>query len=502
MPSDEPFIPEIVEKQLADLESPVDHSIQDQTHNSLLIKHLQQIYHMQAGDTLTLARAKQRILQQVQAKEKLPQVIELLAQSSSSSVYPKLKHTVAAQPPKNHRRLYLLAALLFIGCLSLAAIFLTFPLLHYVFPSNTSVASLNIGIETQPLLYQHNLYINDGNDIHAYAAGDGAPGRTYTLPTNPDTNTAGNGSAEPLDTILSFTIGNGILYMSGEALTSATRMSDGKVLWQAPFGRSVLNSTIGSVIYGYTRHTIYALRADDGKLLWQYPLAEQHEVPNAPLAVQGTVYFSAFIQLNHAIDARIYALNAADGILQWVHILGHAAISDLQTDGLRLYIFVDGSAEALRTSDGAVLWHHKLPFSSALEMSNTSLKMVTHGVVYVAGGDGSIYALQVASGQLLWRYEALSGTQFGSLSVQGNAVYIGMLAASPFQPRASLIVALQNSNGLFLWQKQLSEQDILSPIASQGTVYTIVETNGQEALFALRTDVGRLLWQRTLSTLA
>jgi outer membrane protein assembly factor BamB len=399
---------------------------------------------------------------------------------------------------RNVWRPVLLATLLLIGVLLAGTVFFTRSPLHsppatvheatpHQAVSNGSGA-LGIFDQPQPFLYQNTLYINTGQDIRSYAAQNGAPERTYTLAD------AGNP-----------TIVSGILYTGGLTSTSAMRISDGKLLWQAPFGSISANvpEIVKGMLYGCTPDKVfYALRTSDGKLLWQYRLGNQNEIPSSPVLVQGSVYFTSYIPLKYSIDARISALNGNDGKLMWHRSLGHVSITQLQTDGSALYFEVDGSVEALRANDGGLLWQYHLPFSSQLEMSNTFLARVTSGIMYVAAGNGTIYALQTADGKPLWRYQASPGTIFSSFSVQGRALYVGMLAVPASNSyRSSSVVALSIGDGHLLWHYQLGTQEVLAPIADQDVIYVTYGTAGQEELYALRAENGVPLWHHTLYAL-
>lgn len=493
----EPFDPETVEEQVAEItESLRRNQPQQQTRNVRLINHLQQLYDLQQRDPEALEHARRRMLQHLE--EGVPQSAITSSSPDDTTSNTRSSGRVISRQKRNIWHPGLLAAILLIGVLLAETFFFARSTLH---PSPSTVhgttpdkgisngsGGLSVSYEPQPFLYKNNLYVNSGDNIRAYTAQSGTPERTYALA----------GVGDP-------TIISGILYTSGFTSTSATRISDGKLLWHTPLGSESTHAPeiVNGVLYGYTpANVIYALRISDGKLLWQYRISNQNEFPTAPVVVQGVVYFSSTIQLNRSIDAQIYALKASDGTLMWRHTPGHAAISELKADGSTLYVFVDGSVEALRANDGSMLWQYPLPFLSEIEMSNTFLERITNGVIYVAAGDGAIYAVQTTDGKLLWRYQTNPGTIFSSFSTQGKVLYVGMLSVPTSNTyRLSFIVALSISNGLRLWQYQLGEQEILAPTAGQGVIYVIYGTAGQVGLYALRAENGTLLWHRTLYSL-
>jgi len=490
--SDEPFVPEAVEQQIADLQRRVqDHHAQPQTPNLRLIRHVQQLYQVCEGDSEGVNHAYQRLLQRRDSRTVLTD--RKMGSFDNITSLPTPGKTGKGSRKRPFWHPYLIAAVLLIGVLLTGAFVFALSRLsapssarRTTFPQNS--AALNISFEPQPLLYQNTLYVNSGSDIRAYATQNGTFERTYQLADieNP-------------------TIHDGVLYASNTTSTFALRLSDGKVLWQAPFGLATPPIIVNGMLYASADtpdKVVYALQANDGKVRWQYRFDNQDESPSAPLVSQGMVYFSSSLQLQQTIDARIYALKATDGSLLWHQSLGHTAISNVETDGATFYVFVDGSVEAFH-ANGGVMWRSRLPISSQEDMQNTFLAAVANGMIYVKGGNGAIYALRVTDGTLLWNYQAASGTLFGLFSIQGNILYAGILPVSALgihSVRASFLLAIRTSDGHLLWQRQLAEQDILNPTAEQGVIYVVYGTgNGQEVLSALRATNGLLLWTRTLS---
>lgn len=488
--SDELFVPEAVEQQIADLQEYSQDSLaQPQTPNLRLIQHVQQLYQACQTDSEGVNHAYQQLLQYRDHST----ILTDRKMGSFDNTTSNLRYGKTGNGLRMHLFWYpyLIAAVLLIGVLSAGAFALARlsappTARRTIVPQNS--AALSISFEPQPLLYQNTLYVNSGSNIRAYAARNGVLERTY-----------------PLAGVDNPTILGGVLYASNTTSTFALRLSDGKLLWQAPFGLATPPIIVNGVLYASADapdKVVYALRANDGKLLWQHHFNNQDESPGSPLVIQGVVYFSSSIQLHQTIDARIYALKATNGSLLWHQSLGHTAISNLKTDGSTFYVFVDGSVEAFH-ANGRAMWHSRLPLSSQLDMQNTFLATVSKGIVYVGGGNGTIYALRTTDGTLLWHYQTTSGTLFGSFGIQGNALYVGILPVSDFNirhVRSSFLLALRTNNGHLLWQRQLAEQEALNPTAEQGVIYVVFGNNGQEVLSALRGTNGLPLWSHTLSS--
>ena len=455
----------------------------DKNANNLrLIENLQQNYQPQNASEGMLENAKRRIIQRLD-KRILQSANSQFFQSETS--FSSKSTRKISQGKRQVRHSCLLVAILLIGLLSLGTA--SFVIFHF---SSSSVGyglgGFNIVGEPQPVLYQHNLYVVSSGNISTYAVQDGSRGRTYKLAN-----------------IESSAFTNGILYASTLSVTYAMQISDGKLLWQAPFGSNHSNppEIVNGVLYGSTATDVYALHTSDGKLLWRYHTENRDESFTSPVIAQGMVCFTSTVQNYQKIDARAYALSMNNGKLIWEKILGHSSISSLKTDGTALYGFVDGSIIALQGKDGKILWQHQLASLSLLEMHHTMVEAVTNGVVSIAAGDGVIYGLQAAHGIALWNYRVGRGTLFSSFSIDGGVLYFGILPFStPNAPRVSSIVALQANDGHRIWQYQMGEQEMLSPNAEQGVIYVIALANnhGQQALYALRADNTALIWQHTL----
>ncbi|GCF09112.1 PQQ-binding-like beta-propeller repeat protein [Dictyobacter arantiisoli] len=485
--TDDPFTPETVDERVTDFieNRRDDNQMQPSNRNQNLIQNLQQLYSNQQINALMLEEAKKSVFQRLDQKTYQSNIATAM---NTSQAIPQLKHS-----RKKVWRLNLLIAIIIV-VFSLSAIVFIFSQFSIfpgqesnVSPNGQGTSSLAISIQPQPFIYGTDLYINTGNDIRSYSIKTGTSTHIYKIPNTGD----------PMVT-------NGILYTSGTNSTFAMRISDGKLLWQSPFGSEnrAPPTVVNNILYGYTyksTKTVYALKASDGRAIWQYHVTNQDAFLSPPIILQGNLYFTSYTPGSQSSGAHIYALNASSGSLLWQNSLDHMNASILQADGSTLYTVVDGYVEALQTSNGDVHWRYKLPSTAPSEISNISLKSVAKGIVFVSAEDGSIYALKSISGILLWQYQTRPGTLFGSFNAEGDAIYVSMLTTDNL--RSSLIIAIQINTGHRLWQVQLARQEIAFPIIQQGIIYAVYASEGQIELFTLRAVDGHVLWHRTLYSL-
>lgn len=257
------IVPETVEKQLVDLAKILqDNQAQQQTLNQRLIGNLQQIYQVYQASPEGLKRGRQQLFEHLEGKV-TPSVKP--TNLPDDHVFDR-KHTRGVISSRNRKTWSprLVAAILLLAILGVGVLAFTYSRFHVSFSSiQPGSASLNISIEPQPFLYQNDLYVNTGNDIRTYAAQNGVPERIYAL---------ANTTSNP-------TIINGVLYISGQTSVFAMRLSDGKLLWQAPFGSETSHSPtiVNGVLYGYAYVSsdivFYALQSSNGHLLWQYHIS-------------------------------------------------------------------------------------------------------------------------------------------------------------------------------------------------------------------------------------
>ncbi len=292
---------------------------------------------------------------------------------------------------------------------------------------------------------------------------------------------------------------NGIVYVGSDNGTLyALNASDGTVRWQQTLKTFVIVSAVmnGTVYASVDGGTVYAFDAISGARRWQHTLTGATSY--ATLTFNEGVLFAS-TTLSPRNNARaIYALRIADGSQLWRYTT--TSVTPLSSG------FVDGSVYsietvgdlvrgdqhvvAIRANDGHVLWR--------MHVQNTDgqthgIPLESNGILYLATDSGAMYALQAATGAMVWHIAALDQTynKFPSVGAMPIDIVDGVVYANTLQG----IVARRVSNGTLLWQKKSVSFPLpflQQPIVSNGHVY-IAANNG--AISVLRAQDGSQVWQ-------
>jgi alcohol dehydrogenase (cytochrome c) len=248
-----------------------------------------------------------------------------------------------------------------------------------------------------------------------------------------------------------------------------------------------------------------------------------------PIVVSGVVYMQD-------LDANVYALSLATGKLKWEYQVNSPEKSGPGPDGVAVVggiVYGDTSTTvfALSASTGKVVWTNTRLLGSgqgAFEIQ----PQVAGGRVYLASAyglgrtGGVLFALNAATGRLLWRFDTLlsadrgvHGTGIGSggawetpLVGSDGSVTFGI--GNPYQSAASAIahpsaqlytdsdVNLDAATGKLRWYYQGLANDFMdhdmqaSPIAATvNGVPAIIGSGKLGVVFAMNARTGQLIWK-------
>jgi eukaryotic-like serine/threonine-protein kinase len=151
-----------------------------------------------------------------------------------------------------------------------------------------------------------------------------------------------------------------------------------RVKWKFPTGDRVISSPVfkNNVIYfGGDDGNIYAVDAATGHQIWKR--TTNGPVPASPAVEDGTLYIGSY-------DGKFYALNAQTGVVKW----------KFATKGERR--FEAKGLHGLQPKDQTIAD----PFDVFL-----SSPVVANGAVYFGSGDGNVYSIDAATGDLRWKFK-------------------------------------------------------------------------------------------------
>jgi eukaryotic-like serine/threonine-protein kinase len=154
-------------------------------------------------------------------------------------------------------------------------------------------------------------------------------------------------------------------------------------------------AVVGDTVFAEsTDGFLYAVNRSNGALKWKFET--KGRVVSSPAVANGIVYFGSF-------DSNFYAVDAATGALKW----------KFATGGERRFAakHLHGAEPAAETMPD--------PWDCYL-----SSPVVSHGKVIFGSGDGTVYALDAASGAKVWAFKT-GNVVHASPAVAGGIVYIG-----------------------------------------------------------------------------
>ncbi|MGZ9165446.1 MAG: outer membrane protein assembly factor BamB family protein, partial [Anaerolineales bacterium] len=179
---------------------------------------------------------------------------------------------------------------------------------------------------------------------------------------------------------------------------------DLKPLWYTPI-EPYINPRVqviatGGKLFISTAKGLYAYNPDTGSQLWVYPT--KFPIAASPTVTGSTAFIGVF-------DRRIHAINTADGKSRWISDQAGAGFdtSPLVVNNRVIAGNRDGYLYAFNINTGKLLWRYKtdgpILFSAAYY----------DGKIYLASSDMHAYALN-ESGRLVWKSAALPGSGFNS----------------------------------------------------------------------------------------
>ncbi|MFB6141857.1 MAG: PQQ-binding-like beta-propeller repeat protein [Halorientalis sp.] len=241
---------------------------------------------------------------------------------------------------------------------------------------------------------------------------------------------------------------------------------------------------------------ILALNATTGAVRWSVPT--NGSVWTSPVYANGTVYAAS-------VGGTVVALNASTGVERWRFDAGHPVYNGLTVSEGRVYV-------GTRDLDAHVLSHRSFPLYALDAATGGRLWEVqipegvfaapaaTERSVYVGGQNGTLYALDPATGREQWTFSAdrVPGAR-------DPAVRVGGIAASPAVRGGDLYVATFNGvlyaldagTGRVRWEHDTGHSIAASPSVTERSVLV---GNYGGTFFAFGRQNGSVRWRFSAGT--
>jgi outer membrane protein assembly factor BamB len=250
---------------------------------------------------------------------------------------------------------------------------------------------------------------------------------------------------------------------SGSYAGSAPRQFH-RIKWKFPTGDRIVSSPVmqGKALYfGGDDGNLYAVDAETGRQIWKRRTGGP--VSSSPAVVGGIVYATSY-------DGKLYALNAETGATKWKFTTGGER--RFEAKGLH------GMEPKSQTIAD--------PFDVFL-----SSPVVAQGAVYFGSGDGNVYALDAAGGELLWKFKT------GDVVHSSPAYADGVLFFGSWD---SYFYAVETATAKEKWRFHGGEDPLIhnqvgfqsSPAVVDGVVYTGCRDSN---LYALDAVTGKEKWR-------
>ena len=238
----------------------------------------------------------------------------------------------------------------------------------------------------------------------------------------------------------------------------------------------------GLILVGSSDGDVVALDAVDGGEKWRTKVSS--EVLAAPSAADG-------IAVVRTIDGKLFGLDAANGNRVWVYdrtvpvLTLRGTSTPVLSDGAAIAGFDSGRMVAVSLKNGQTLWETVIAVPrgrSELErlVDIDADPVVEDRTVYVVTFQGRVAALELYSGNVIWRRDMSS---YAGLGVNGDHVYV--------TDSDSFVWALDRKNSASIWrQDQLKLRGVTSPL---GVDRFVVVGDFEGYVHVLSNDDGRML---------
>ena len=191
----------------------------------------------------------------------------------------------------------------------------------------------------------------------------------------------------------------------------------------------------------------------------------------------------------------VFALAAEDGEILWKYSFPFPLRSAPTVSEQYILALTPNHRTLALSLDGELLWQHQSPNQTATQLTIAPAAAILGRYAIIGYGDGTIFALDLANGQALWKVN-ISARRNDALAdlldiSTPPVVAAGVVYASSASGRT---VALDLASGAILWRISLAATSWLALF--ENTIFVVDSNN---ILSALNIKDGKVIWERQLN---
>jgi len=239
----------------------------------------------------------------------------------------------------------------------------------------------------------------------------------------------------------------------------------------------------GSLFFVTEKGTLYELNQENGKE--KRALSTDYK-PSAGVTRNGDIlYFGTY-------DAQLVAVSLESQSVLWEKTLSSEILAEASYAAGKLAVqTADGWLNLLDAGTGEILWRAKEDLPS-LTVRGTSAPIISNGKVISGSADGQLRAFSLQDGSLLWSYEI--GKPEGRYEIERLSDIDGRLVAKNGVVYSvaynGTLAAISIESGRLLWQRNISSS---VGVAVKGELLAVVDMKSKVIL--LNAKNGAEIWE-------
>ncbi|MBQ8502228.1 MAG: PQQ-binding-like beta-propeller repeat protein [Bacteroides sp.] len=269
---------------------------------------------------------------------------------------------------------------------------------------------------------------------------------------------------------------------------TAYSLKQGKQLWQFQSGKRIVGTPAAAdnvVVFGSADRNIYGLNATNGSQLWK--VEAQEPVLGAVTIDNGIAYIGASDHTFRAID-----IHTGKVIWAYGNVSGYIETKPLVTADKVIFGAWDNTLYALNKTDGKELWKWtggltRMHFSPAAVWP-----VATDKLVFITDPQRAMTAIDIESGETVWRTFQSQVRETIGLSEDGERIY------SKTMNDSIVCYASQSEQPKQIWASNVGfgyEHAPSMQVEKEGIVFGSTK---EGLIFALESKTGRVLWKHKI----